>query len=94
MLSLALTNIPCLRFILSAFHYMQFEIKIVYKSRLGLGFMGSRLAMPKSLSIFSASLSKDASPLGGATICNPTGNPFFVNPHGNDRAGREVIVIA
>ena len=65
-----------------------------YKAELGLGFIGSWLAMPNSRSIFSASLSKAASPLGGPTICNPIGSPFCVKPHGNDRVGSEVTVIA
>ena len=60
----------------------------------GLGSIGSRASRPASCSNTRAAARAAASPRTGATICRPTGRPYWSNPQGTATAGQLVSVMA
>ena len=58
------------------------------------GSIGVAPRRPRISSSTFAPASSPASPRGAATICNPTGRPDAVKPHGKDSAGQHANVMA
>ena len=58
------------------------------------GSIGTEPARPIASSSIAAAASSPASPRGWPTICSPTGSPVLVKPHGSDKAGQAVKLIA
>lgn len=58
------------------------------------GSIGTEPARPSASSSIAAAASSPVSPRGWPTICSPTGSPGPVKPHGSDKAGQAVRLIA